>query len=62
MANANTNIRTLEERIKNLEFQDRQQKPQLHTDQEQQGNVEGSSSRGGPRRSSRWQTQSPNDA
>jgi len=56
MASVKANTQALEERIKNLQFQDRRQEPQFYTDQEQQGNTEGGSSRGGPRRSSLWRT------
>jgi len=62
MANVDDNTRASEERIKNLEFQGRKQEPQLHTNQEQQGNAEGGSSRGGPKISSCQWTWSPNDA
>ena len=62
MTNVNANTRVLEERIRNFELQDRQPGPQIHANQEQQGNAEGGSSRDGPRRSSLWQTRSPNDA
>jgi len=62
MVNAKANTRVLEERIRNLEFQNRRQEPQFYTSQERQRDTEGGSSRGGPRRSSNWQTRSPNDA
>ena len=54
MTNVNANTRVLEERIRNFELQDRQPGPQIHANQEQQGNAEGGSSRDGPRRSSLW--------
>ena len=43
--------RSLEERIRNLEFQNWQQESQFYASQE--GDTEGGSSRGGSRRSSR---------
>ena len=39
MANAEANIRALEERIRNLELHNRQQEPQFCTGQEQQGDI-----------------------
>ena len=59
---ADANTWALEERIRNLEFLDRQQEPQPYTDHEWQRDAKGGSSRGGPRRSSCQQTQSLNDA
>ena len=55
MENADNTIRTLEERIRNLELENRQYNPRFFSSQE--GNTEG-----GSRRSSRRQTRSPNDA
>ena len=59
---AEANTWTLEERIWNLEFQDRGQEPQPYINQEQEGNIEKGSSRGGPRRSFCRRTQIPIDA
>ena len=52
--------RSLEERIRNLEFQNRQQESRFYASRE--GDTEGGSSRGGSRRSSRRRTRSLNDA
>ena len=60
MALADANTRSLEERIGNLELQNRQQESRFYASQE--GDTEGGFSRGGLRRFSRRQTQSPNDA
>lgn len=62
MVNVNANTQDLEERIRNFELQDKQHRPQIHANQEQQGNAEGGSSRDGPRRSSCQRTQGSNDA
>ena len=51
--------RTLEDKIRNLELENYQYDPRFYASQE--GNTEGSSSRGGSRRTSRRWTQSPND-
>ena len=59
MEAADSTRRTLKERIKSLELENRQYDPQFFTSQE--GNTEGGSSRGGLRRSSSRQTRSPND-
>ena len=59
MALADANRRSLEERIRNLELENRQQESQFYASQE--GNVKGGSSRGGSRSSCR-RTRSPNDA
>ena len=59
METADTTRRTLKERIKSLELENRQYDPCFFVSQE--GNTEGGSSRGGSRRSSRRRTQSPND-
>ena len=47
MAIANANTRSLEERIKNLEFQNQQEESQLYASQE--GDTKGGSSRGASR-------------
>ena len=60
MAITEANTRFLEDRIRNLEFQNRQQESRFYASQE--GDTKGGSSRGGSRRSSRRWTQSPNDA
>ena len=60
METTNSIRRALEERITNLELENRQYDPRFFASQE--GNIEGGSSRGGSRRSSCRQTQSPNDA
>ena len=60
MAIADANTRSLEERIKNLEFHNRQEESQLYASQE--GDTKGGSSRGASRRSFRKQTRSPNNA
>ena len=52
--------RTLEERIRSLEFENRQHDPRFFISQE--GNTEGGSSKGGSRRFSRRRNWSPNDA
>ena len=59
MAVADSIRRTLEERIKNLELENRQYDPRFYASQE--GNTEGGSSRGRSKRSSHRQTRSPND-
>ena len=59
METTNTTRRTLEERIKNLKLENCQYDPHFFASQE--GNTEGGSFRGGSRRSSCRQTQSPND-
>ena len=51
--------RALEEGIIDLELDNRQYDPRFYASQE--GNTEGSSSRGRSRRSSRRRTRSPND-
>jgi len=51
--------RTLEERIRNLELENCQYNPRYFLSQE--GNTEDGSSRGGSRRSSHRQTQSPHN-
>ena len=51
--------RTLEERIRNLDFENRQYNSHFFSSQEE--NTKGGSPRGGSRRSSRKRTQSPND-
>ena len=57
---ADVNTTSLEERIRNLELQNRQQESWFYASQE--GDTEGGSSRGGSGRSSRKQARSPNDA
>ena len=61
MANVEANTRSLEERIKNLEFPNRHQEPRFYASQEKQGDTKGGSSRGRPRRSSCRGTRSPID-
>ena len=60
MALTNANTRSLEERMRNLELENWMQESRFYASQE--GNTEGSSSRGGSRRSLCQRTQSPNDA
>ena len=60
METTNITRRSLKERIRSLELENRQYDPRFFASQE--GNTKGGSSRGGLRRSSRRQTQSPNDA
>ena len=57
---ANVNTRSLEERIKNLELQNRQQESWFYASPE--GDTEDGSSRGGSKRSSSRRTRSPNEA
>ena len=59
MAMADSTRRSLEERIRTLELENRQHDPRFYASQE--GNTEGGSSKGGSRRSSHRQTRSPND-
>ena len=59
METADAARRTLEERIRSLELENRQYDPLFFASQE--GNTKGGSSRGRSRRSSRRQTWSPND-
>ena len=51
MALADTNMRSLEEKIRNFELHKRQQESRFYASQE--GDTEGGISRGGSRRSSR---------
>ena len=60
MALDDANTISLEERIRNLELQNRQQESRFYASQE--GDAEGGSFRGGSRRSSHRRTQSLNDA
>ena len=60
METADTTRKTLEERIKSFELENRQYNPLFFASQE--GNIEGGSSKGGSKRSSHKQTRSPNDA
>ena len=59
METADAARRTLEEKIRSLELENRQYDPRFFASREE--NIEGGSSRGGSRRSSRRRTRSPND-
>ena len=59
MAMTDSTRRSLEERIRTLELENRQHDPRFYASQE--GNIEHGSSRGGLRRSSHRRTRSPND-